>query len=194
MGSQFDYIGSLIIGGLITVIVFSLNATITRTAFQRNTEQISQDYATNMMEIIENDIYQIGYRISSTTHILVAESLKFSFLGDIDNSGTADSLTYTVGDSTELSRTSNVHDRPLYRKVNNNARQNIILGLTKFKFTYIDTGGYTKSYSSLTTQANRYLIRSIGISLTVEPSDPIDTLFVPVSTSRRIQPKNLGGW
>jgi hypothetical protein len=194
MADQIDYVGSTIIAGIVAIIVFSLNASTTQTAYTRNAEQISQDAATNMMEILEYDFYKMGYRVTAGEKIMVAESLRISFAADLNNSGTPATVTYTVGDSTQLKVTSHIHDRPLFRTVNSGASANIVQGLTDFSFAYFDTGGHKMSYSSLNTSANRAVIRGITVTLTVELGNPLDTTYVPVKMSKQIWPKNLGIW
>jgi hypothetical protein len=193
MGQFLDYIGSLLVAGIVTIIVFSLNASMTRTAFTRTSEQISQDAATNMMQILQYDFYKAGYRVTTGQKIMAAESLRVSFAADLSNSGTPATVTYAVGNPSELTTTSNTKDRPLFRTVNSNPSLNIIQGLTNCIFAYYDTGGHKMSYSSMDS-VKRTVIRGIAITLTVEPSNPIDTTYVPVKISKDIWPKNLGVW
>jgi hypothetical protein len=146
-----------------------------------------------MMEIVENDFYKIGYRVTTGQKIMAAESLMVSFAADLNNSGTPATVTYAVGDTSQLTVTSNINDRPLYRTVDSNPSVNTIQGLTKCSFAYYDTGGHKMSYSSLDS-AKRAVIRGIAVTLTVEPSNPIDTTYIPVKMSKTIWPKNLGVW
>jgi hypothetical protein len=193
MGTFLDYIGSLLVAGIITIIVFSLNANMTRTAYTRTNEQISQDAATNMLRILQTDFYKAGYRVTTGEKITVAEALRVSFVADLDNVGTPATITYAVGDSTQLTVTSNIHDRPLFRTVNSNPSVNIIQGMTNCSFAYYDTGGSKMSYSPMDA-AKRALIRGIAVTVTVEPGNPSDTMYVPVKMSKTIWPKNLGVW
>ena len=193
MGDHIDYVGSTIIAGIVAIIVFSLNASMTETAYTRNTEQISQDAAINMMEILQYDFYKMGYRVTGEK-IMAAESLRISFAADLNNSGTPATVTYTVGDSTQLKVTSNIHDRPLFRTVNGDASANIVQGLTDFSFAYFDTGGHKMSYSLLADSAKRAVIRGITVMVTVDLGNPLDTTGVPVKMSKQIWPKNLGSW
>jgi hypothetical protein len=193
MGTFIDYIGSLLIAGVITIIVFSLNASMTQTAYTRTNEQISQDAATNMMQILQSDFYKAGYRILSGQQITVAESLRFSFLADLNNVGTSTTIAYAVGTPSQLTVTSNINDRPLFRTLNSNPSVNIIQGMRNCYFAYYDTGGYKMNYSSLDS-AHRAMIRGIAVTVTVEPSNPNDTTYIPVKMSKTIWPKNLGAW
>lgn len=193
MGTFIDYIGSLVIAGVITIIVFSLNARMTQTAYTRTNEQISQDAATNMLQILQSDFYKAGYRILKGQQITVAESLMFSFVADLNNVGGSTTITYAVGTPSQLTYTSNIKDRPLFRTLNSNPSVNIIQGMTNCVFAYYDTGGYKMNYSSLDS-IHRAVIRGIAVTVTVEPSNPNDTMYVPVKMSKTIWPKNLGAW
>lgn len=193
MGTFLDYIGSLLIAGVITIIVFSLNSRMTHTAYTRTNEQISQDAATNMMQILQSDLYKAGYRILTGQQITVAESLRVSFAADLGNVGGSTTITYAVGTTSQLTYTSNSKDRPLFRTLNSNPPVNIIQGMTNCYFAYYDTGGYKMNYASLDS-TRRKVIRGIAVTVTVEPSNPNDTLYVPVRMSKTIWPKNLGAW
>jgi Tfp pilus assembly protein PilW len=200
MGQSLDFIGSFIVAGIVTVIVFSLNASMNQTAYMRTSEQISQDAATNAMNILQYDLYKAGYRVTTGEKIFAAESLKVSFAADLNNNGTPLTVIYTVGATAQLTATKNITDRPLFRTVGTNASVNIVQGMTDCSFAYYDTGGYAMSYSSLNA-AKRALIRGIAIRLTVEPANPVDTAYlkspepvVPVKISKTIWPKNLGVW
>ncbi len=194
MITQLDYVGSLIIAGMISLFVYSLTSNFNEIEYQRNKDLISQEFATNMLDIIENDFYKAGYRVTAGDKILLADSARFSFRSDLGNVGYIDTVLYTLGETTELPATSNIHDRPLYRRINGGSPLNVVLGLTRFKFTYLDTAGHAMSYSSLTAVSARAAIRAIVMDFTVEPSDPMDTTFIPVVMQRQIQPKNLGAW
>ena len=193
MGTFIDYIGSLLIAGVITIIVFSLNASMTQTAYTRTNEQISQDAATNMMQILQYDFYKAGYRILQGEKISVAESLRFTFFADLNNVGVSTKIAYSVGDTSQLLVTSNINDRPLFRRLNNNPSVNIVQGMTNCYFAYYDTGGYKMRYSTLDS-AHRAVIRGIATTVTVEPGNPNDTTYVPIRMTKTIWPKNLGAW
>lgn len=193
MGQILDYIGSIVLAGIVTLIVFTLNTTMTQTAFTRTSEQMSQDAATNMIEILQYDLYKAGYRVSTGQKITVAESLRISFAADIGNTGTPKTITYAVGTTSQLTITPNANDRPLYRTVNSAASVNIVQGLRSCYFAYYDTGGYKMTYSPMDS-AKRSLIRGITITATVEPGNPIDTTYIQAKISKAIWPKNLGVW
>ncbi|MCI0564770.1 MAG: hypothetical protein MN733_40405, partial [Nitrososphaera sp.] len=124
MGSTTDLIGSFIIGGLVVLIILSLNYNLSTTAFQRSQDLISQQASVELLQIFENDLYKIGYRASSIP-VLRAESLAVVFLADLDDNGVVDSIRYSVGDSTFFPDTKNIHDRPLFRTLNTGSALNV---------------------------------------------------------------------
>ena len=193
MGSTTDLIGSFVIGGLVIVIILSLNYNLSNTTFQRSQDLISQQASVELLNILENDLYKAGYRTTATP-VLLAESLSVAFLADLDDNGTIDSVRYTVGDTTFFLTTTNPHDRPLYRRLNAGSQQNVASGLTEFYFAYRDTAGSVIPYDSLKYVRHRSVVRLITFAFVIEPSDPLDSTFIPVTVEKVIHPKNIGGW
>lgn len=194
MGSAFDYIVSMIVAAGISLIVLTLNANMTQTAFQRNRDMVSQEVAVTLMQILEHDLFKAGYRTSGSV-ITRAESLAITFNADLNDDGTPDSIRYDVGSPSSLANSSNPSDRPLYRKVNNESTVDVAFGLVSFYFSYVDTADNVIPYAQLTTQGKRDVVRMIRFYLRVEPADPIDTTnYVPVEVTKNIVPKNIGGW
>lgn len=183
----------MIIGGLVVLTVLTLNASITNSAFERGRDLISQQSAVNLTKLLEYDLYKAGYRTSGSP-LVKAESLAVMFAADLDDTGVPDSIRYTVGTAGDLSGTGNPRDIPLSRAVNANPALNVAPGLVRFFFSYIDTGGNQMRYDSLQFSHHRDVVRLIKVQFTMEPSEPIDTLFIPVSVTKVIRPKNLGGW
>ncbi|MEX1276004.1 MAG: hypothetical protein WEB62_00160 [Bacteroidota bacterium] len=193
MNTSLDYIGSMIIGGLVVLTVLTLNASITNSAFERSRDLISQESAVNLTKLLEHDLYKAGYRASGSP-LVKAESLAVMFAADLNDTGVPDSVRYTVGTSEDLPQSGNPRDLPLYRVVNANSALNVAPGLVKFFFSYIDTGGNEMRYDSLRFSRHRDVVRLIKVQFTMEPSEPIDTLFIPVTVTKMFRPKNLGGW
>ncbi len=193
MGSQIDYIGSLVVNGLVILLVLTLNNNVATTSFQRTRDLTSQQSATTMMEILESDLYLVGYRAEGVP-FLQAESTAIRFTADLDDNGVVDTVAYLLGTPSENGLTPNLRDRPLRRRVNSTLPYDIAQGLVEFSFAYFDTGGYRMVYDSLKTASQRALIRLLEIRFRVEPSDPLDTTYIPVEVRRTIRPRNIGGW
>lgn len=193
MGSQIDYIGSLIVNGLVILLVLTLNGNVATTSFQRTRDLTSQQSATTMMEILEYDLYKAGYRTTGVP-FLRAESTAIQFTADIDDNGVEDTISYQLGTPSENGLTPNLRDRPLRRRVNSTLAYDIAQGLVEFSFAYFDTGSYRMVYDSLKTETHRALVRLLEVSFRVEPTDPIDTTYIPVQVRKIIRPRNVGGW
>lgn len=183
----------MIIGGLVVLTVLTLNATITNSAFERGRDLISQEAAVNLTKLLEYDFYKVGYRTGGSP-LIKAESLAVMFAADLDDTGIPDSIRYMVGTPEDLPGSANPRDIPLSRAVNTNPALNVAPGLVKFFFSYIDTGGNKMRYDSLQFSHHRDVVRLIKVQFTMEPSEPIDTLFIPVSVTKVVHPRNLGGW
>lgn len=193
MGSQIDYIGSLVVNGLVILLVVTLNGNVATTSFQRTRDLTTQQSATTMMEILEYDLYKAGYRAGGAP-FLRAESTAIQFTADLDDNGIVDTISYRLGAPSENGLTPNLRDRPLRRRVNSTLPYDIAQGLVEFSFTYFDTGGHRMVYDSLKMPSYRALIRLLEVSFRVEPTDPMDTTYIPVQVRKLIRPRNIGGW
>ena len=180
---DIELAGSFIIGGMLLLSILSLNADIMQTATMNNLGTNAQLNVTNIVSILEYDFRKIGYRVSSETFAITAWSdTSIAFLGDIDNDGAVDNISYYLGPTSETSETENPNDRYLYREVNGTALD-VALGITSWNLTYYDI------YGSVTgTLAN---VRSIRISFTVQTIIPFDTTYGSARWEGRFTPKNL---
>ncbi len=192
MGTQWDYIGSLVIGGIVIVIVLSISNTLT-TTYHRTRDLISQEAALHLVRILEHDLYKIGY-LTPGVPVVEADSTRLRFTLDVDEDGIPDTLGYVLGDTAGLSQTTNPLDKPLYRALNNEEPVGVAIGLVDFSFAYFDTGGIRMEYDSLKAERHRATIRSIEVAFKVEPAEPIDTTYIPVVIRRLIRPRNLTLW
>lgn len=193
MNSSFDYIGSVIVGGMIIVIVLTLNSNIVNSSFQRNLDLVSQEAAVNLTSILETDLKRAGF-FHVGQPFMAASSKTMTFMGDVNDDGVADLVKYLLGDSTEFKQTKNPSDRPLYRFVGSSDSLNVASGLVSFSFVYLDSVGSALPYDSLGASRVLARIRMIRINLRIEPTEPIDSTFIPVELRRLISPKNISGW
>lgn len=180
---DIELAGSFIIGGMLLLSIFSLNADIMQTATMNNLGTNAQQNVTTIVSILEYDFRKIGYRVPSGTNAITDLSdSTIDFLGDVDNDSNVDSISYYLGPTSEPSETENPNDRYLYRKVNGTAND-VALGITNWTLTYYDISG-----SVTITPAN---VRSIRISFTVETIIPFDTTYGSARWEGRFTPKNL---
>ena len=179
---DIELAGSFIIGGMILLSIFSLNADIMQTATMNNLGTNAQKNVTTIVSILEYDFRKMGYRVPSGSAITGMSNSTIDFLGDVDNDGSFDNVSFYLGPTSEPSETENPNDRYLYRKVNGTAND-VALGITSWELTYYDISG-----SITDTPAN---VRSIRISFTVETIIPFDTTYGSARWEGRFVPKNL---
>ena len=188
MGSVFDLIGSYIVYGAVILIILSLQANMTSARDESTIQLNAQESAANLARVLEFDLYKVGYFTSGTAFTL-ADSQNISFKSDIDANGTADSVIYKIGKTTQLSGTANKNDRPLTRRINTGTNENIAFGLTGLNFKFLDSLGANIPYDSLKNAGPRDRIRSIVFSVKTEST--IKTGGTPSVIQKRIRPRNL---
>lgn len=139
-----DIVGSMVIGGMLMLILFRLQDTATKNSYNYGGEAIVQQNLVEIVQLLEHDFRKIGYCRDWTQipdpskAILTADSTGISYLTDLDDDGTVDSLRYYLGQKSELSETPNPNDRMLYRVENGGTPVGANLGVTQFSLEYYD--------------------------------------------------------
>ncbi|GAB4140277.1 MAG: hypothetical protein Fur0015_10650 [Ignavibacteriales bacterium] len=139
-----DIVGSMVIGGMLMLILFRLQDSATKNSYNYGGEAIVQQNLVEVVQLLEHDFRKIGYcrdwsQIPDPSRaILTADSTSLSFLTDLDDNGTVDSLRYYLGPKSELSETPNPNDRMLYRVENGGTPVGANLGVTEFQLEYYD--------------------------------------------------------
>ncbi|MCK9210381.1 MAG: hypothetical protein M0P61_06025 [Ignavibacteriaceae bacterium] len=190
MSQILDILGSFITGATIILVIMNLNFQITTSQRENFFSSISQTEVVNFANIIENDIYKIGYRTSTANIITTADSIAIQFYADIDNDTTAEQVYYNLGTASELSGTTNPSDRPVYRKVGT-GNSNLIGTAYSMQISYYDSIGNQLQYSSLSSQSTRNRIKKIGIDYVFESPYPVDGKYQRVQWKKFINPRNL---
>lgn len=189
MSYLIDIIGSTAIAAAIIFIVLEFNKNVNDVTAEVLLSNISNTEALTSAEVIEYDLYKIGYGVSANS-ITKADSNYLTFLSDFDNNGTVDSISYFVGNTGERLNTANPYDKPLYRKINNGGRS-LLISVVSCTFSYFDSIGTQLNYASLSSQAVRNRIRSININLRAESAEPVNNIYQGIDWARTIRPKNL---
>lgn len=188
MTEIIDYIGSVVVVGIVILIVanlhFSLSAKATDNLYSTNLEYNIVAVA----ETFENDLYKAGYRVTGDK-IIIADSSEIKFLTDINNDGNVDSLYYRVGNVSELDSTENKNDRILYRTLNNVT--NVLDYVTGLKISYYDSCFTQIDYANLSNANWKSAIRGIKIELFKETEDKINGKFIKSEWNKVINPINL---
>ncbi|MBX3009284.1 MAG: hypothetical protein KF816_14785 [Melioribacteraceae bacterium] len=154
-----DILGSTVIGGLLLLILFRMNDTAVENNYLYSGERIVQQNLVEIVKLIEYDFRKIGYCYDWTKLadpsmvILAATNNRITFLTDFISSanpygdGVVDTLTYYLGNKSDLTVTPNPNDMILYRLenqtklVSSGKAMGSNLGVTEFNLTYFDASG-----------------------------------------------------
>jgi hypothetical protein len=190
MGYLLDIVGSFIIAGMVVMILLKLNINNSASSNVMLFTTLEQQKVTDVSELIEYDFYKLGYCISGEK-ISVADSNEIKFFTDINDNDLADSVHYYLGETTDLSYTSNPDDKLLHRRRNNQDSLSTQIPVVDFHLSYFDSIGNSLDYASLTSVAGRDLIKSIKIKITVESEEMYDDHYRASEWKKKISPKNL---
>ena len=201
MGSSslMDIVGSFIVGGALIVMALRLNAQAAESTAIHGGSYILQRNMTALIDILEFEFRKIGYckdwkKVADPTKsIRIAELNKIRFLTDYPTSGSPygdgnlDSITYWVGDTSELASTPNPFDRYLYRQVNTGTVEKLNLGLTQFQFNYFDALNDPLPFPIADTR-KVYLMQ---VSVAVQTATPYAQEFIMDSSAYQVFWKQL---
>ena len=95
MNETLDIVGSSIIGGFILIMLIGVTLNYSSKNQETKLSEISQYSMASVGGIVSNDFDKLGYRVSGNK-ILSITSNSISFLGDINNDGTADTIIYST--------------------------------------------------------------------------------------------------
>jgi len=165
--SIIDIIGSFMVAGVLLLMGLSLNASSNEVRAVYSGNYILQSNLTNVVEMLQTDFRKMGYcrtwyKISNPIHIAAANRIRF--LGDLNNTGHIDSVTYSAGSTSELNGTPNPNDFYLYRRVDNGDSVRWNFGLTQFSFTYRDANDSLLSFPISDPRLVYYMTLAIAVS------------------------------
>jgi hypothetical protein len=188
MTEIIDYIGSIVVVGIVILIVANLHFSLSSNA-NDNLYSTNLEYnVVGVAERIEYDFYKTGYRVKGDK-IIIADSSEIKFLTDINNDGKIDSVHYIEGDVSELDSTENKNDRILYRTLNTTT--NAIDYITKLKISYYDSSFKQIDYADFYDAYWRSAIRGIKVKVIKETQDKINGGFIKTEWNKVINPINL---
>ncbi len=190
MSTILDIIGSFITGATIILVVMNLNFQITTSQRENFFSSISQTEVITFSNIIESDLYDIGYNSSTANIITKADSNQIQFYGDVDNDTIPEQINYFLGTTNELTGTTNPNDKPVYRKIGLES-SNFIATAYSLQISYFDSIGNQLAYSDLTSQTTRNRIKKVGVNYTFESPYPVDGKYQRVQWKKFINPRNL---
>jgi hypothetical protein len=142
MSAFIDVIMSMIFGSTMFMIVLGANDIASETQTVYSNDMLVQEMLTGTVQILEGEFRNMGYGLGQLqSTILYADSGRISFLSDLGrDGGTIDTITYSVGDTTQLLDTQNEMDRFLFRRVNSEPTLRVGV-VTVFRLTYFTQPG-----------------------------------------------------
>ena len=195
MQHLIDQVGAVIIAGVIVFAISTANISMADFSWDILYTSVIQSEAQEISKILEYDFDKIGYNISGEI-ITIADSNEIKFNTDFTSSsypegdGTADVLKYSIGSTTEMERTSNPNDFPLYRDQNAD-NEMFFARVIRFNLSYYDSLGCQLSYTSLALASERKKIKSIKIICNYESAEMIDSIYSYFQWEKEFNPKSL---
>ncbi|MCL4538197.1 MAG: hypothetical protein M1378_01115 [Bacteroidetes bacterium] len=147
MGSStlLDIIGSMVIGSLLLLVALKMDERATANTYQSEENLTVQQNLTSLIQNLEWDFRKLGYcknpalTTDPSDYILNGDTNSITFVGDLENAGKLDTVTWFLGGPVPGCPNPNV--RMLYRKVDNGPDVGSNLGVTEFSMEYFDTFG-----------------------------------------------------
>ncbi len=182
MNSMLDYIGSMITGGAVFIMMLTYYFNLGGTAVAQMFNASTQEDLTSITEIFEYDVRKAGYGVSDSVAFATADSNNVSIRGDFDNNGRVDTVSYWIG-STQMPGSANPAARILYRKSGSTTVRLTLNAITQFKIWYYDAS------KSLTTDKKQ--VKFIRVALNMECKLSYDNQTAGEYWERVLKPQNV---
>jgi hypothetical protein len=140
MNSMIDYIGSMISGGAVFIMMLSYFFNVSATAVSQVFHTATQEDMTSISEILEYDLRKAGYGVTESVAFMSVDSSGISIRGDFDNDSTVDTIRYWLG-RTQMPESSNPLARILYRQANGRIVRLTTNAITQFRVWYYNASG-----------------------------------------------------
>jgi hypothetical protein len=174
-----SFIGAVIIG-----IIVGLHVLLSNSSQHMTSDLISQENMSEFTKVVNYDFAKVGYRDTTGAPVLVAKSDTLTFLSDIDNNASVDTVKYFTGSPAAWTATENPNDFLLYRVKVPADTTKLNIGFTNFAFTYYDSTG--------AATVNPALVRGFMLSATIEGQyRKSDGAYSGVAWSNTYYPRNL---
>ena len=171
---MMDILFAMVLGGVLLLVVISANSIIAESQATTNGDVLVQEMLTSVAEIVEGEIRNMGFGApENVPSVVLADTSDIRFIIDLDKDPITevDTVEYFLGDTTELRKTPNPHDRLLYRRVNGGAAEPKG-AVTMFHLQYLTLGGDTISAPVPSGRLSEIDV----VELTLEVQNP-QTLF-----------------
>jgi hypothetical protein len=142
MTEILDYITSILMGGMLTLNVLSVNQIANETYSLYSGDMSVQEMLVTTVQVLEGEFRNMGFGVPENERtVLAADTSSITFLMDLDRAGTSvDTIRYALGPISDLSYTQNVMDRYIYRTVNGGGTLKVGV-VTTFRLRYITPDG-----------------------------------------------------
>ncbi|MBI5471820.1 MAG: hypothetical protein HY961_05695 [Ignavibacteriae bacterium] len=144
MHSLIDYIGSMITGGAVFIMMVSYYTSISATAIMQVFNSTTQEDVTSITEVIEYDFRKAGYRVTDSVAFATIDSNSVALRGDYDNNGTMDTVKYWLS-SELIPGAESSSAKTLYRREGNSTVRLTTNGVSRFRIWYYDRDGNATS-------------------------------------------------
>lgn len=194
MSVILDYISAAIIFGILALTVTRVNMNINASLFQNTYRVNIQQAGVQLAHQIEYDFLKIGHHIKGTK-ISNADTTSIKFYTDLTNTNdTTAWVSYSIGDTTQTTFTTNPRDFPLFRE-HKGVSVTQQYGLISFSIAYYDTFN-VEMKTPINTTVRLDSIKSIRVKFTVESPEPVisftDTTYSAINWEKWMFPRNLG--
>ncbi len=190
MWSILDTLGASLIGGMVLLMVISINLQMNNLSSEIIEYNIVQSNLTSSTEDIKYDFYKIGYKVNGSK-IGIADSNQIKFYADINNDDNIDTLHFSFVKAVIDTAQGSINPNGILYKSINGGNNQIASFSTNFNLSYYDSIGQAISYQSLANQQWRDKIRTIKIELLLSSNYAINNNISKTDWSSTINPKNL---
>jgi hypothetical protein len=181
MGVLFDLLFSVIFGGALLVITLSANQIATETQYTQSGDMMVQEMLISTAQLVEGELRNMGFGIpENRATVISADSTNITFLSTLDRGTTKiDTISYSLGPTSELRSTKNELDRYLDRRINQGIKRHVG-AVTQFKLQY-----YTKTGEFLTTPVPSDRLPEIHV---VEVTIEVQNQDAPMREASQVRP------
>ena len=190
MWSILDTLGASLIGGMVLLLIISINLQMNSLSTEIVENNIVQSNLTSSTEDIKYDFYKIGYKVTGSK-IGTADSNRIEFYSDINNDDVVDTLVYNFVKAAIDEDQGVINPNGILYKSQNGGANQLASIATSFNLSYYDSVGQFLSYQSLASQVNRNKIRTIKIDMLLSSNYAVNNSLQKVDWSSSINPKNL---
>jgi hypothetical protein len=166
MTAILDVLISILLGGMLLLNVLGAQDVVAEDSSVYQGDVLVQEMLITQVQYIEGEFRNMGYGLPPGQRTIVAAGdSSISFLTDIGRNGIIDTLTYSLGPTSELSATQNEMDRYIHRQVNSEPSTNPAV-VTFFHLRYITATGDTLPGPVTGSDLGR--IKEVEISMEVQ--------------------------